>query len=68
MPVLILVLIALLIWLLIEYQRSKKDLRAAQQIVQKIEDADKYAAEKRNEANRYDAEMRFEANKYSKAQ
>lgn len=67
MPVLILVLIALLIWLLIEYQHSKKDLRAAQQIVQKIEDADKYAAEKRNEANRYDAEMRFEANKYDTA-
>lgn len=67
MPIILLILIALLIWLFIEYQRSQKDLRAAQQIVQKIEDADKYAAEKRNEANRYDAEMRFEANKYETA-
>ena len=67
MPIILLILIALLIWLFIEYQRSQKDLRAAQQIVQKIEDADKYAAEKRNEANRYDAEMRFEANKYDTA-
>ena len=67
MPIILLILIALLIWLFIEYRRSQKDLRAAQQIVQKIEDADKYAAEKRNEANRYDAEMRFEANKYETA-
>ena len=67
MPIILLILIALLIWLFIEYRRSQKNLYAAQQIVQKIEDADKYAAEKRNEANRYDAEMRFEANKYDTA-
>ena len=67
MPIILLILIALLIWLFIEYRRSQKNLYAAQQIVQKIEDADKYAAEKRNEANRYDAEMRFEANKYETA-
>lgn len=64
MSVILLTFIALLIWLFVKYQRSQQDSKTAQQNVQTIKDADKYAAGKQNGAICYNVGHRANAPTY----